>query len=62
VVREEMRFVIDQGNDGRYQWQLVGDDGLVLAVSAVSFDSLEDARRAAADVREHAGSAPGTES
>ena len=57
-----MRFVIDQGNDGRYQWQLVGDDGLVLAVSAMSFDSLEDARRAAADVRQHAGSAPGTES
>ena len=57
-----MRFVIEQDNDGQFHWHLVGDDGTELAVSAVSFASAEDARRAAADVRLHAGSAAGAES
>jgi uncharacterized protein YegP (UPF0339 family) len=57
-----MRFVIEQDNDGRFHWHLVGDDGAELAVSSVSFGSPEDARRAAADVWLHAGSASGAES
>jgi uncharacterized protein YegP (UPF0339 family) len=56
-----MRFVIEQDNDGQFHWHLVDDDGAELAVSAVSFGSQQDARRAAADVRRHAGSAAGTE-
>jgi uncharacterized protein YegP (UPF0339 family) len=56
-----MRFVIEQDNDGQFHWHLVGDDGVELAVSAVSFGSREDALRAAADVRLHAGSAAGAE-
>jgi uncharacterized protein YegP (UPF0339 family) len=57
-----MRFVIEQDNDGQFHWHLVGDDGEELAVSSVSFGSAEDARRAAAEVRLHAGSATGAES
>jgi uncharacterized protein YegP (UPF0339 family) len=57
-----MQFVIEQDNDGRFHWYLVGDDGEELAVSSTSFGSAEDARRAAAEVRLHAGSAAGAES
>jgi uncharacterized protein YegP (UPF0339 family) len=56
-----MRFVIDQDNDGRFHWRLTGDDDADLAVSAVSFASATDAGRAAADVHQHAGSAPAPE-
>jgi uncharacterized protein YegP (UPF0339 family) len=53
-----MRFVIDQNNDGQFHWRLTGDDGVDLAVSAVSFASAAAAGRAAADVHQNAGSAP----
>jgi uncharacterized protein YegP (UPF0339 family) len=56
-----MRFVIDQNNDGRFHWRLIGDDGSDLALSAVSFDSATAAGRAAADVHANAGSAPAPE-
>ena len=56
-----MQFVIDQDNDNRVHWRLVGDDGGYVAVSAASFGSAKEARRAAKDVHLHAGSAPGTE-
>jgi uncharacterized protein YegP (UPF0339 family) len=54
-----MQFVIDQNNDNQFQWRLVGEDGAYLAVSAVSFGSAKEARRAASDVHRHAGAATG---
>jgi uncharacterized protein YegP (UPF0339 family) len=56
-----MQFVIYRDNGARFRWRLMGDDGSRLAASAVTFSSAEDARRAAAEVHEHAGSATGTE-
>jgi hypothetical protein len=56
-----MRFEIDRESGAQFHWRLVGDDGTKLAVSATTFGSSEDARRAAADVCLHAGSANGTE-
>jgi uncharacterized protein YegP (UPF0339 family) len=58
---KEMRFVIDQNNDGQFHWRLTGDDGADLAVSPASFASATAACRAAADVHQHAGSAPAPE-
>ena len=58
---KEMRFVIDQNNDGEFHWRLAGDDGVDLAVSPASFASATAACRAAADVHRHAGSAPAPE-
>jgi uncharacterized protein YegP (UPF0339 family) len=56
-----MQFVIDQGNDDQFHWRLIGDDGTELAVSVASFTTAKAARRAAAEVRTHAGAATGTE-
>jgi hypothetical protein len=56
-----MQFVIDQDNDNQFHWRLIGEDGAYLAVSAASFASAEEARRAAKAVYLHAGSATGTE-
>jgi uncharacterized protein YegP (UPF0339 family) len=56
-----MQFVIDQDNDNRFHWRLVGDDGTYLAVSAASFVSAMEAQRAATDVYLHAGAATGIE-
>ena len=56
-----MRFEIYRDNGGRFHWCLAAEDGTRLAVSATAFGSPEDARRAAADVRSHAGSASGAE-
>jgi uncharacterized protein YegP (UPF0339 family) len=58
---KDMRFVIDQDNDGQFHWRLTGDDGAGLAVSATSFASATAAGRAAADVHLNAGSAPSPE-
>ena len=55
-----MEFEIYRENGARFHWRLIGDDGTRLAVSAVTFSSAEMARRAADEVREHAGSATGT--
>jgi uncharacterized protein YegP (UPF0339 family) len=55
-----MQFEIYRERSTRFHWRLIGDDGTTLAVSAVTFRSAETARRAAAEVREHAGSATGT--
>ena len=54
-----MQFVIDQDNDNRFHWRIVGDDGAYLPVSAASFASAKEACRAARDVPLHAGSATG---
>jgi uncharacterized protein YegP (UPF0339 family) len=56
-----MRFEIYRESGAQFHWRLVGDDGTKLAVSATTFSSPEDARRAAGDVRLHAGSADGLE-
>jgi uncharacterized protein YegP (UPF0339 family) len=56
-----MQFMIDQGNDGQFHWRLVGDDGADLAISAIGYASLQDARRAASDVQQGAGSATSVE-
>jgi uncharacterized protein YegP (UPF0339 family) len=56
-----MQFVIYRDNGARFHCRLMADDSSRLAVSAVTFSSAEDARRAAAEVHEHAGAATGTE-
>jgi uncharacterized protein YegP (UPF0339 family) len=56
-----MQFVIYRDNGSRFHWRLMDDDGNKIAVSADTFGSAEDARHAAAEVREHAGSASGAE-
>ena len=56
-----MQFVIDQDNDNQFHWRLVGDNGAYLAVSAASFATAKEARRAAKVVHLQAGSATGTE-
>jgi uncharacterized protein YegP (UPF0339 family) len=56
-----MQFVIYRDNSARFHWRLMDGAGSRIAVSAATFVSAEDARRAAAEVREHAGSASGTE-
>jgi len=52
-----MQFVIYEDNSSRFHWRLMSDDGSRLAVSATSFDSVEDAHLATADVHDHAGTA-----
>jgi uncharacterized protein YegP (UPF0339 family) len=56
-----MQFVIHRDDGAQFHWRLMADDGTRLAVSAVTFSSAEDARRAAVEVHEHAGTATGTE-
>ena len=56
-----MQFGIYRDNNSQFHWRLMCDDGSKLAVSADAFGSAEDARRAAADVHEHAGTATGAE-
>jgi uncharacterized protein YegP (UPF0339 family) len=56
-----MQFVIYRDNSSRFHWRLMSDDGNKLAVSADTFGSAKEARRAAADVHDHAGSASGAE-
>jgi uncharacterized protein YegP (UPF0339 family) len=56
-----MQFDIYKDNGGQFHWRLT-DDGVRVALSAVSFASSDEARRAAADVHLQAGSATGTES
>ena len=56
-----MRFAIYQDNGGHFHWSILGDEGLQLAVSAGSFATRADARRAAAEVHKGASSAAGPE-
>jgi uncharacterized protein YegP (UPF0339 family) len=55
-----MQFVIHRDNGAQFHWRLMADDGSRLAVSAVTFGSAEDTRRASAEVHAHAGAATGT--
>jgi len=56
-----MRFMIYQDNGGQFHWRLTDDDGVEYATSVVAFDSRQDARWAAADVRLRAEAAIGAE-
>jgi uncharacterized protein YegP (UPF0339 family) len=56
-----MQFEIYQDNGGQFHWRLVGEDGIEFAVSALTFDSRQEARWAASDVHLRAGMATGAE-
>jgi uncharacterized protein YegP (UPF0339 family) len=53
--------MIYQDNGGQFHWHLTDDDGVEYAASVVAFDSRQDARWAAADVRLRAEAAIGAE-
>jgi uncharacterized protein YegP (UPF0339 family) len=53
-----MEFEIYKDNGGEFHWRLM-NDGVRVALSAVTFTSSEDALRAAEDVHLHAASATG---
>ena len=57
-----MNFVIYSDNSGQFHWSLDNEDGKHVAVSHAAFTSADAARRAAAEVHDHAGSATGAES
>jgi len=56
-----MHLEIDRVPAGRFQWCLAGEDGHAAGGFRDGLRLRADARRAAADVRLHAGSAGGTE-
>jgi uncharacterized protein YegP (UPF0339 family) len=56
-----MHFTIYQDDARQFRWRLIGDDGIEFAVSVVAFDSRQEARWAATEVHERAGSATGAE-
>jgi|tagenome__1003787_1003787.scaffolds.fasta_scaffold20989654_4 uncharacterized protein YegP (UPF0339 family) len=56
-----MQFVIYSDNSGQFHWRLDNTDGNALAFSGAAFTSAAAARRAAADVHDHAGAAGGTD-
>lgn len=52
-----MKFVIYADTSGNYRWRLVAGNGQTVASSGESFGSRANARRAAENVRDNAGSA-----
>ena len=56
-----MQFKVSKTNGGQFHWRLVDDDGINVAVSAASFDTLEAAQRSATAVRAGAGAAGGAD-
>ncbi len=52
-----MKFVIYKDSGGNYRWRLVAGNGQTVASSGEAFDSKSNARRAAENVKENAGSA-----
>jgi uncharacterized protein len=52
-----MKFVIYADTSGKYRWRLVSRNGQTGAGSGEAFDSKSNARRAAENVRDSAGSA-----
>lgn len=52
-----MKFVIYADTSGKYRWRLVSGNGQTVASSGEPFDSQSNARRAAENVRDNAGSA-----
>lgn len=51
------KFVIYQDKGEKYRWRLVAPNGQETAASGQHFASKYDAKRAAEEVKEHAGSA-----
>ena len=56
-----MQFVIYSDNSDQFHWRLDDTHGKALATSGAAFTSAAAARRAAADVHDHAGTAGGTD-
>ncbi len=52
-----MKFVVYRDSGGNYRWRLVARNGQTIASSGEAFDSQSNARRAAENVRDNAGSA-----
>lgn len=52
-----MKFVIYADTSGKYRWRLVAGNGQTVASSGEAFGSQANARRAAENVRDNAGSA-----
>jgi uncharacterized protein len=52
-----MKFVIYKDASGNWRWRLVARNGQTVASSGESFSSEGNARRAAENVKAHAGSA-----
>jgi uncharacterized protein YegP (UPF0339 family) len=52
-----MNFVIYADNGGHFHWRLDDKSGTPVATSAVGYPSEAAARKAAADVHDHAGTA-----
>jgi len=52
-----MKFVIYADSSSKYRWRLVARNGQTVASSGEAFDSRSNARRAAENVRDNAGSA-----
>ncbi len=52
-----MKFEIYADKSGSYRWRLVASNGQTVASSGEAFASKTNARRAAENVKEHAGKA-----
>ncbi len=52
-----MKFEIYADTSGQYRWRIVATNGQTVATSGESFDSKANARRAAENVRDSAGTA-----
>lgn len=52
-----MKFVIYKDTGGKYRWRLVAGNGQTVASSGEAFESQSNARRAAENVKDNAGSA-----
>lgn len=53
-----MKFEIYKDSGGHYRWRLVSSNGQTIASSGEGFASHSNAKRAAENVKTHAGSAP----
>ncbi len=52
-----MKFVVYKDSGGKYRWRLVAGNGQTVGSSGEAFESQSNARRAAENVRDSAGSA-----
>ncbi len=52
-----MKFVIYKDTGGKYRWRLVAGNSQTVASSGEAFESQSNARRAAENVKDNAGSA-----
>jgi uncharacterized protein YegP (UPF0339 family) len=52
-----MKFVVYPDKSNKYRWRLEADNGQTVASSGESFATKANARRAAENVKEHAGKA-----